>query len=536
MDIFAELGSEWDWHVAQYKKEQDRIYTKQHAIKKFSRTFQGEEDVPSFPLAITITGLTLLDLKSMHRLKNNRPYVELSCGTTQERTSVMENVLDSCTWQDVRWRVTLVSENANLIFLVFSEKLPMGRFILSGDELMRLHRNKHSCTEVMGDVKLDEEFTGKISFRCKLHASTDASTLLSSASYTEGSIALDDPSVTADYSQDVKLPAVVTLHSVELAELPAVSSLKANSPQVVLTCGHFSSTTVPKMNSGSAAAWDSMGVSFPVQDKLHIEWKVFSGFVELGTMVLRAAELVKIARDGRSGAQVITRDLHNGKDVCGKVRVVLTYSLEGRNYTVGKQLAKLQQLAYKEPTIAGYGALPLSESVSSINETTEVVVDRYSSVAGSVLLQDSKAVDPSLFPLRLTVTDILGKSPHTLYPCSVVPHGSNHYCFCVCSERPALRPPAGQELPQCARGVRHRIRHHQRGSPRRQLCYLEWAHHGGVPARGRQCARQCLLQDCVHRLPHPGMRSDFGLHSRLGWQSRSLRDDLRRGGKDVREA
>jgi hypothetical protein len=209
---------------------------------------------------------------------------------------------------------------------------------------------------------------------------------------------------------------VVTLHAIELTELPQVNPLKANSPQVVVTCGYFSSTTRPASNAGHTALWTEMDVNFPIQDKLHIEWKVFSAFTEIGTMVLRAAELTKIPRD-RNGVQIITRDLHNGKDVCGKVSVALSYSLEGRSYTVGKQLAKLQQQAYKEPTIAGYGNLPLSESINSMNETTEVVLDRFNSVAGNVLYYDSRSITAESYPFRFTVTDIIAndlKSAHLL--------------------------------------------------------------------------------------------------------------------------
>jgi hypothetical protein len=414
-DLFIEHGNEWDWQVTQYKKEQDRLYTKQHTIKKFSQTFRGAELEITFPLAITITKLALLDMKSMHLLKRNRPYIELSCGTTQQRSSVQENVEDSCTWDDVRWKVTLVSENANLIFLVYSEKASMGRFILTGDELTRLHRNKDNVVDVVGDVTLGAEFTAKISFQCKLHASPDSSTFCTTLSVGDDSTYVEEvPEV--DYSQDVKLPCVITLHAVELTELPQMNKLRANSPQVVLTCGHFSSTTLSAINAGSSALWTEMDVSFPIQDKLHIEWKVFSSFVEIGSMVLRAAELVKIPRD-QNGVQIITRDLHNGTDVCGKISVALSYSLEGRTYTVGKLLTKLQQQAYKEPTIAGYGTLPLSDQISSLNETTEVVLDKYSSVAGNTMFQDSRSIVDGDYPFRFTVTDIVAndlKSAHLL--------------------------------------------------------------------------------------------------------------------------
>lgn len=268
---YAELGSEWDWHVTQYKREQDRLHVKHSTIKKFSRTMPTSRTSASaatttsgttFPLPIQITDLCLFDLKSMHFLKHNRPYVRLSCGTTEECTSMLDNVQDTCTW-DVCWDVNLVSENANLIFIVHSETLYMGRYIISGDELIRLQRSRANYVDVHGDIMHNSQFMGKIKFTCKLKSggatvSTTQDTMQHSG---DTQVEVEDaeleagphnavphtaPSTqVADYTRNIVLPAVVTVHFIELYELP-VGKGKSHSPQVMLTCGYWSSTSPPQ--------------------------------------------------------------------------------------------------------------------------------------------------------------------------------------------------------------------------------------------------------------------------------------------------
>lgn len=265
---YAELGNEWDWHVTQYKREQDRLHVKHSTIKKFSRTMPASYTTSTaatsisgvtFPLPIQITDLCLFDLKSMHFLKYNRPYVRLSCGTTEECTSMLDNIQDTCTW-DVCWDVNLVSENANLIFIVHSETLYMGRFIISGDELIRLQRSRANYVDVHGDIMNNSQFVGKIKFKCKLKfGGATISTTQDTTQHSEDTqVNAEDESglhnaaphsphtaLVTDYSPNIVLPAVVTVHFIELYELP-VGKGKSHSPQVMLTCGYWSSSSPPQ--------------------------------------------------------------------------------------------------------------------------------------------------------------------------------------------------------------------------------------------------------------------------------------------------
>ena len=470
LNVCVEVGNEWDWHVLQYKREQDRIYRKNQLKKKLSGTYTGPVEIIEFPLSIKIAKLTLFDLKSVHMFKNNRPYVELSCGNSSFSTDVQNNVVDSAVY-DLSWEFTLVSENANLIFVIRSERVTIGRFIVNGASLIALQRNKANYAEVSGDIMLGSEYTGKITLSVKLYldnfntsvtdigsvqenysdlasVQTSMSTLFNpttplnvtnvvNAGANAAFNATLDTTVnkttntsthnTTQHSNlnntatatnntnpnktiygNVALPAMCEVHSIELAELVKINKFKVNSPQCILTCGHYSNTTIPVPHAGSKAAWKKMqNWLFPVFDKCHIEIKVYSSYEYVGSIVLRAMELVTLSRD-QQGMQTIYKDLHNGSDVCGKIRLVLSYTLEGRSYTVGKNIEKLARAVLQEPLISGYSSLPLGNTIASINESVNDNIT-YQGVPGSIVLGDSREVAEADYPLRMTVTDIIGK-------------------------------------------------------------------------------------------------------------------------------
>ncbi|KAJ1436856.1 hypothetical protein B484DRAFT_416735, partial [Ochromonadaceae sp. CCMP2298] len=400
VEFMLELGEDYDWYVIQFRREENRKHKKLETQRQLSQRFSGhaDHDKVDYPLPISITDVSLFDLKSAHVLTRNSPHVKLSCGHTTEVSSVKEGGGDSCKWDDMQWNVALHSETANLIFLIYSGSVCIGRYVINGTDLASLQRSSTNTVEVMGDIKQGQEFTGKISFTCTLDMSRRD---LGSPARAPDEI---------DLHGDVAFPAIMHLHSLDLADLKRVSTFKQNSPQLFMTCGDWSRTTVPVPHSGAAASWWHLEWSFPLHAKLSIEIKVFSGFQVVGSLVIRASSLVKLRRT--DGMQEIYGELNDGSALVGKVRIIASYSCEGQSYSVGKEFSALKGLAFKSPEIGGYGSLPLGRSTGSLGTgggTAEVGVDM-----GAVIHHNSRT---RAYPCRLTVTDIIAndmKSVHLL--------------------------------------------------------------------------------------------------------------------------
>jgi hypothetical protein len=80
--LFMERGQEWDWHVFDYQFREEQRIVKEKDIKKLSRRYKGTEEAPiSFPLRITLSNLSLFDLKEVHVVGSIKPYLLFDCGS-----------------------------------------------------------------------------------------------------------------------------------------------------------------------------------------------------------------------------------------------------------------------------------------------------------------------------------------------------------------------------------------------------------------------------------------------------------------------
>jgi len=433
----VEKGKEWDWYVDQYQKEQQALKLKNDTIERFSSRFRGiNPDKIRFPLGITITTISAFDLKAVHMLARNRPYVELNCGSVEAVTTIDEGNADNCVWNDVGWKVNLVSKRANLIFVAYSNGIAIGRFAISGKDLVALHRNVESMVEVCGDLTSKNIFTGKISFNCTVHlpviAADDdfngrskddvvdkmgAGVGLSS----QGQLDLSFLSANSAYSSSnqtnavghgfVQLPAEVNLLGIEVYDLPLSNMFQTHALQVALTCGDFSRITLPldKFVSGRKATWYGLKWDFPISDRLTIELTVKDNSKVICGKVIRANELLNFDKD-TNGRQVIEHALHDGRKLCGKVKLIVSYRLEGSVYEVNKLFVDLANSVEKSKFLDE--TLPISADIDRYNQTIESILNHADPFdrKSSLFLQDSDAlIDPSasVHHLKMIITDIV---------------------------------------------------------------------------------------------------------------------------------
>jgi len=436
LNLIVEKGKEWDWYVDQYQQEQQALKLRKDTIERFSSHFRGvDPDKIRFPLSITIITISVFDLKAVHLLVRNRPYVELSCGSVQEVTTVVDDRNADCSsssvWNDVGWRVNLVSKRANLIFTACSNGVTIGRFAISGKDLIALHRNVESMVEVYGDLKSNNSFTGKISFICRVHlpaSDDDDDDDDAVADLNPTNVNNSFLSASSTYSSNtnvvghgfVQLPAEVNLLGIEIDDLPLSNMFLAMhaAPQVSLTCGDFSRVTAPfdKFVSGRKATWYGLKWSFPISDRLTIDLSVMNHSKVICGKVIRAKELLNFDKD-INGRYVVEHELHDGKRLCGRVKLIISYRLEGSVYEVNKLFIDLansvEKSKFRDET------LPISADIDRYNQTIESILndadpfDRKS----SLFLQDSDAlVDPRaaaasassvVHHLKMIITDVV---------------------------------------------------------------------------------------------------------------------------------
>jgi hypothetical protein len=418
INCFVELGEEWDWFVFNYQTRMEETFVKNKTIKKYSKTMRNPKGSKlSFPLRIEVSFVSVFDLKSVHPFSANRPYVVLTCGSVVEHSdpsnTKTKDVLDSSTsWDGLTWTVFFVSENANLIFVTYSAATVIGRFSINAERLLRYSRTKENIVEVVGDLLDDDEFTGKIVFKCKVFLDNQ-----------------DDSENESDSSGPDRLilPASLSLQSVQLSNMPKLNMLRSNSPSVSITCGDFSKSSLPMLHAGASATWNKFeNWIFPVKSKMIISVSVTSEGKLIGLLDINIMELQDCGKDN-AGNIAFEGELLDAKSLRGNIKLVFTVSEGGDNYLTGKRFYELAVAAKKAPVLSGYSQMTLGGVPTIKNDAFDKSMNKVlmlkpvSSDSPSKLAKSSEALKEEaiqqVFPFRMIISEILVtdlKSVHIL--------------------------------------------------------------------------------------------------------------------------
>eukprot|EP01038_Epipyxis_sp_PR26KG_P005825 gene5825-8032_t len=194
--FFVELGQEWDWFVLDYKKKEKIKSMKKEQMKHLSRTLpfdersqyglykltsEFDETNPLnslFPFQIIFNSILLFDTKSIHFLVSLQPNIILTCGNiinkTTTKTQPSDKLANSYLYKNLQWKTSIMNPNNNLIFLVYSRNVLLGRFAISGLELVNLSRSNNGDVDIFGQLTIEnnqnklKEVTGKLKICCNL--------------------------------------------------------------------------------------------------------------------------------------------------------------------------------------------------------------------------------------------------------------------------------------------------------------------------------------------------------------------------------
>ncbi len=148
--FLVELGQHWEWHVFNHMlevKEKDRI--DKFKRKLFKKSNAQRPAAVTYPIHIVLSNISVVNLFHAHLLVKNSPQVHVECGSFVESTCEREQGGDTAHWRDLRWHIYMMSERANIIFVVTSGKSTIGRFAISGKVIAALPRSKTGRFQVL---------------------------------------------------------------------------------------------------------------------------------------------------------------------------------------------------------------------------------------------------------------------------------------------------------------------------------------------------------------------------------------------------
>jgi len=237
--FLMELGDEYDWYAHKYQRD----LIEKRKIRKLKKrllmkTMAEAPPIISFPLDLRISDIRIFELETVHLLVNNSPYVVLDCGRFSQKTPVREFAGSEADWKNLDWKLTLTSERSNIICIVTSGTMTIGRFAINGDTLASLPRSRTGRVEIAGVLTTSKGQSGKITMQCQIDVPpkySDSRFEISQSTFSSTSLILESPTNSVKLS--THFPARIRLCGLAVMDLIQAHSFKANSPSVSITCG-----------------------------------------------------------------------------------------------------------------------------------------------------------------------------------------------------------------------------------------------------------------------------------------------------------
>eukprot|EP01035_Chromulina_nebulosa_P019251 gene19251-25103_t len=244
--------------------------------------------ITSIPFRINIVSITATDLKAMHILVENSPFINAVCGSWGESTSAINNAGSSAYWFQLNWSFVVNHANS-LILTVWTKELPIGRVAIKPNDLLnQIIDNSGNVTLFLKIANKGKVTSGKLKVNCVyepyIEPNPTESVLKSKSSPSYRPL----PSTAPLYRNDqLELPLTVTVLGIALVDLKPIHITKSNSPRVKIACDKQIAATDVKRNNGSAAQW--LGLSW----KFNI-YQVTSDDESIGSLEYDAVTFISI--------------------------------------------------------------------------------------------------------------------------------------------------------------------------------------------------------------------------------------------------
>lgn len=419
--FFIELGEEWDWFVFKWNQKENHKNNLLNTIKKFSKTKVNKEMRICFPLRVEILSISVFDLPNVHIFGGNKPYVVVNCGSVYEKTNALVDQNDSYNWSNLFYEIHLVSDKANIIFIVYSKSLLIGRYSINGEELLQLSRTTDGLVSIFGDLLVtngSNNFTnsldstekvvvGKISIQLQMDIEDNLERQLNSNG---------DKIEPVKLSKHIQLPTFVHVNKITVTELPSINILVKNSPQIQIACGNWEDMSRILQFAGQDGTWNGLNWEFPMNNEMKITLKIISDEEEIGYATILPTDIMSISRSINShGNYLINKDIIDGKTFCGRIWIELSFPNNGDIVGVNRAITDLINKKKENDNLyLGYSQLPGHASPDKYRSTDISVISKTSSELVTETRKNTNADDDTTtlsyrkkYPIRITITNII---------------------------------------------------------------------------------------------------------------------------------
>lgn len=309
--------------VRKKPKKEKKEEIKELTAEEIDRLAREEKRKLRTLVKLTIHSIYITDIPNAHPFAKNNLWLKCMVGDKKFLADYIESdVGDRAEYHELEWefiRPRNIVDRVDLVVLVGSNDVIIGRYLLAADELEDIPKTKSGFFEIEGTIYSGIGAVGNIKLVCKR----------SEAERPSRAVAPNIEDILV-YPTTKLLPlnakAYVKLISIAVIDMKAMHILEPNCPHSIVTCGkYWIKKTSVIVHAGKSAQWDRLPWRLVIHNTDTLEVTVETLGKVIGKICVSLGEMAAIAPDENGFTQIV-RHILDGANLTGRIRLVLLLS------------------------------------------------------------------------------------------------------------------------------------------------------------------------------------------------------------------
>lgn len=346
--------------------------------------------VASHRLFVKVVSAAVMDLKSVHFLDVNCPFIAVEVGDWVGVSDTAHNAGMAARWNSLNWKFT-VTPDVGIHLMIHSKNVMIGRMHVSMEEIINIQPKANNIIEVIKSITDGKDVTGKVKInllaespQASALASTDTGGLLSAESQIldeEGNVmeaagadnGVASPSLAtfqgtgdlAPLKPFMRVPFNICVSEVTVLDTIKAHFLWKNSLAVNVVCGPWGKATDELKGSGSFAHWIDLKWKIPVKGGNNFRITAWSNGKSIGSASLSVAELLEMPTDYEQNTEIFAKLINAAGEIVGKVKLTCKY--ESLVSVINDKIVSVTGSAEKPKTTGGFLPNVGADKVRTVN-------------------------------------------------------------------------------------------------------------------------------------------------------------------------
>jgi hypothetical protein len=306
-------------------------------------------------LYVKVLSAAVMDLKAVHFLDVNCPFIAVEVGDWVGISDTAHNAGMAARWNSLNWKFT-VTADVGVHLMIHSKNVMIGRMHVSLEEITNIEPRQNGIIEVIKHITDGKDVTGKVKLNILAESpkvedggleegksevlngdvktvDADGNLLLESTDGTDAQPVAQSPSITtypgasdlAPLKPFMRVPFQINVHEVTLLDTIKAQYWRTNALAVNVVCGSWGKATEELKNAGSFAHWIDLKWKIPVKGNNNLRITAWSHGKPVGSANVTVAELLEMPTDYEHNTEIFAKLTNSAGEIVGKVKLSCKY-------------------------------------------------------------------------------------------------------------------------------------------------------------------------------------------------------------------